>query len=175
MTSELNLLRSGISAMYKHEYDRAVEVLESFCRQNTASKPSEYFEAQRWLIKAYQRSGQVDLAIYLCRQMTESTHQQTRTWAKSNLDWLQEESKLPTANIGNVSTTGLNYATSMTSGIFARKAKSEPSMQVTDIPVTSVATEPEVDRPDFVDVADTLDFDRSDFDDADDESESSSD
>lgn len=94
MTADLKLLRSGIAAIHNRDYTKAVEVLEAFCSQNTAMKPSEYFEAQRWLIKAYQRNGQVDLAIYLCRQMTVSTNIQTRAWAKSNIEWLQEESKL---------------------------------------------------------------------------------
>lgn len=92
MNPELNLLQAGISAMHKQQYPQAVEALEAFCRHNTGSKPSEYFEAQRWLIKAYQRNGQVDLAIYLCRQMTDSPNAQTRSWATSNLQWLQEES-----------------------------------------------------------------------------------
>ena len=74
--------------MHKQEYPRAIEALEAFCRQNTNSKPSEYFEAQRWLIKAYQRNEQVNLAVYLCQQMTDSPNAQTRSWAKSNLVWL---------------------------------------------------------------------------------------
>jgi Zn-dependent protease with chaperone function/tetratricopeptide (TPR) repeat protein len=98
MNPELNLLQAGISAMQKQQYLEAVESLEAFCRQNTGSKPSEYFEAQRWLIKAYQRNGQVDLAIYLCQQMTDSSQAQTRSWAKSNLEWLQEESGLTADN-----------------------------------------------------------------------------
>ena len=92
MNSEINLLQTSISAMHKQEYPRAIEALEAFCRHNTNSKPSEYFEAQRWLIKAYQRNGQVNLAVYLCQQMTTSPNAQTRSWAKSNLQWLQEES-----------------------------------------------------------------------------------
>jgi tetratricopeptide (TPR) repeat protein len=92
MNAELNLLQAGISAIHKQQYSQAVEVLEAFCRNNTGLKPSEYFEAQRWLIKAYQRNGQVDLAIYLCRQMADSKDPQTRRWAKSNLEWLEEES-----------------------------------------------------------------------------------
>jgi Zn-dependent protease with chaperone function/outer membrane protein assembly factor BamD (BamD/ComL family) len=92
MNSQLNLLRSGIAAIHDQQYAQAVEALEAFCRDNTSLKPNEYFEAQRWLIKAYQRNGQVDLAIYLCQQMTDSPNAQTRSWAKSNLEWLQEES-----------------------------------------------------------------------------------
>jgi tetratricopeptide (TPR) repeat protein len=92
MNAELNLLQAGISAIHKQQYAQAVEALEAFCRNNTGLKPNEYFEAQRWLIKAYQRNGQVDLAIYLCRQMADSPDPQTRRWAKSNLEWLEEES-----------------------------------------------------------------------------------
>lgn len=92
MNSEINLLQTAISAMQKQEYPRAIEALEAFCRHNTTSKPNEYFEAQRWLIKAYQRNGQVNLAVYLCQQMTDSPNAQTRSWARSNLQWLQEES-----------------------------------------------------------------------------------
>lgn len=92
MNAELNLLQAGISAIHKQHYTQAVEALEAFCRTNTGLKPNEYFEAQRWLIKAYQRNGQVDLAIYLCRQMADSPDPQTRRWAKSNLEWLVEES-----------------------------------------------------------------------------------
>jgi hypothetical protein len=91
MTADLRLLKAGISASHKRHYPEAVEALETFCRQHTATKPSEYFEAQRWLIKAYQRNGQVDLAIYLCQQTIDSPYPQNRAWAKSNLQWLQEE------------------------------------------------------------------------------------
>jgi tetratricopeptide (TPR) repeat protein len=93
MTANLKLLRAGISASHKRQYAEAVEALETFCRQNTATKPNEYFEAQRWLIKAYQQTGQVELAIYLCRQAIDSPHPQNRAWAKSNLQWLQEEAR----------------------------------------------------------------------------------
>lgn len=93
MTADLRLLKAGISASHKRHYPEAVEALEAFCRQNTATKPSEYFEAQRWLIKAYQRNGEVDLAIYLCQQTIDSPYPQNRAWAKSNLQWLQEEAR----------------------------------------------------------------------------------
>ncbi len=96
MSADLRLLKAGISASHKRQYAEAVEALETFCRQNTATKPSEYFEAQRWLIKAYQRNGQVDLAIYLCQQTIDSPHSQNRAWAKSNLQWLQEEARATT-------------------------------------------------------------------------------
>jgi Zn-dependent protease with chaperone function len=119
MNSELNLLQAGVSAMQKQQYSQAVEALEAFCRNNTGLKPNEYFEAQRWLIKAYQRNGQVDLAIYLCQQMTDSPNAQSRSWAKSNLEWLQEESgsktdlagaKPPTLDNTTVPSTATRYA-----------------------------------------------------------------
>jgi lipopolysaccharide biosynthesis regulator YciM len=93
MTANLKLLRAGISASHKRQYAEAVEALETFCRQNTAAKPKEYFEAQRWLIKAYQQTGQVDLAIYLCRQASDAPQSPNRAWAKSNLQWLEEEAR----------------------------------------------------------------------------------
>ncbi len=98
MTADLKLLKAGISASHKRQYAEAVEALETFCRQNTAIKPKEYFEAQRWLIKAYQGNGQVDLAIYMCQQTIDSPHAQNRAWAKSNLQWLQEEARMAAAN-----------------------------------------------------------------------------
>jgi hypothetical protein len=93
MTADLRLLKAGISASHKRQYADAVEALEAFCRQNSTTKPAEYFEALRWLIKAYQRNGQVELAIYLCQQTIDSPHSQNRAWAKSNLQWLQEEAR----------------------------------------------------------------------------------
>ncbi len=91
MTADLKLLKAGIFARHNRQYAEAVEALETFCRQHTDTKPSEYFEAQRWSIKAYQRNGQADLAIYLCQQTIDSPYPQNRAWAKSNLKWLQEE------------------------------------------------------------------------------------
>jgi Zn-dependent protease with chaperone function len=94
ISSPRQLLRAGISAMHRKKYPEAVDILENFCRQQAETKSDDYFEAQRWLIKAYQKTNQIDLAIALTRHMMESQHTQTRNWAKSNLDWLLEESQM---------------------------------------------------------------------------------
>jgi Zn-dependent protease with chaperone function len=92
MNPELDLLQAGISAIDKQQYPRAVEALETFCQQHPDPQSSRYFEGQRWLIKAYQRNGQADLAIVLCQQMTDSSNGKIRSWANSNLEWLHQES-----------------------------------------------------------------------------------
>jgi Zn-dependent protease with chaperone function len=135
MNSELNLLQAGISAIHKQQYSQAVEALEAFCRNNTGLKPSEYFEAQRWLIKAYQRNGQVDLAIYLCQQMTDSPNAQTRSWAKSNLDWLQEESGSKT-DLGGINPPTLDNSTAPSTSTLPQ---GERSANADFIPLTAAS------------------------------------
>jgi pentatricopeptide repeat protein len=156
MTADLKLLRSGISAIHNREYARAVEVLEAFCSQNTALKPSEYFEAQRWLIKAYQRNGQVDLAIYLCRQMTDSTNVQTRAWAKSNIEWLQEESKQLTVDQDrHVPTVGLERATSVNSVMLDQSnSTSENSLPLAVESLNGESNPGNVVQPDILELSD---------------------
>jgi Zn-dependent protease with chaperone function len=148
MNSELNLLQAGISAIHKQQYSQAVEALEAFCRNNTGLKPSEYFEAQRWLIKAYQRNGQVDLAIYLCQQMTDSPNAQTRNWAKSNLDWLQEESGSKTDLEGSKPPMLNSTAPSSTSTL----PQGERSANEDFIPLTATSFEPGTDPQDLAQI-----------------------
>jgi hypothetical protein len=150
MNAELNLLQAGISAIHKQQYAQAVEALEAFCRNNTGLKPSEYFEAQRWLIKAYQRSGQVDLAIYLCRQMADSPDPQTRRWAKSNLEWLEEESSGKVADRDRVSPPIGSNSTTPSAPVMPQQIENF-------IPLTSASLALSSDPPDLGEIQGNVD------------------
>lgn len=74
-------LQSGLDALKSGNYQEAIELLEDFCRGESAGT-SDYAKAQMGLIKAYQRVGQVEQAMTLCQQLMHSENSQVSEWAK---------------------------------------------------------------------------------------------
>lgn len=70
MVSSTALLQSGIAAAKNGYYDDAISHLEKFCRYYSTSPGKEYVQAQIWLVKVYQETGQVDQAIALAHRLT---------------------------------------------------------------------------------------------------------
>lgn len=84
MPPHTDLLQAGIEAIQQKRFSEAIQKLEAFCRQ-TNPNSKDYFQAQMWLVRAYQEHGQVSQAIGLCQQMATSSIPQVREWAERTL------------------------------------------------------------------------------------------
>jgi Zn-dependent protease with chaperone function len=78
------LLQAGVEALKQQRFADAVQALTAFCQQTT-SRSKEYYQAQMWLVRAYQENGQPDQAIALCQQLATNEHPQVKAWAESTL------------------------------------------------------------------------------------------
>ncbi|WP_432808878.1 M48 family metalloprotease [Pantanalinema sp. GBBB05] len=81
MPPHTDLLQAGIEAIQQKHFSDAIQRLEAFCRQ-TNPNSKDYFQAQMWLVRAYQEHGQAAQAIALCQQMATSSIPQVREWAE---------------------------------------------------------------------------------------------
>jgi Zn-dependent protease with chaperone function len=105
-------LESGLDALKQGHYQEAVQLLEQFCRNSADNSSSDYLKAQMGLVKAYQRTGEVEKARVLCRQLMMSENSQVRSWAEETQQSL-ENSTTSDNNIhkaGRAATAGVNLA-----------------------------------------------------------------
>lgn len=82
MPSPADLLRAGVDALKGKRYAEAVQAFEAVCQLLENSQSKEYFQAQMYLVKAYQDNDQVPQAIALCRKMTACSQPQVQAWAE---------------------------------------------------------------------------------------------
>lgn len=82
------VLQAGIEAVKQGRYSEAIRSLEDFCRNSTNHHSKDYYQAQMWLVKAYQENGQPQQAIALCRQLAASENPQVQVRAQRMLQSL---------------------------------------------------------------------------------------
>ncbi len=87
----LQLLPEGVTACKEKHYPKAVKYLEDYCQGCPDHYTRDYFEAQMWLVKAYQSNGQGSRAIALCQQMIAHVNPQIQAWATKTLPLLSKE------------------------------------------------------------------------------------
>jgi len=88
MSSPSDLLQAGVEAVKRKQYSKAVQALEAFCHGQAHSRSKEYFQAQMYLVRAYQENDQSSQAIALCREMAACEYTQVREWAQRLLPTL---------------------------------------------------------------------------------------
>jgi Zn-dependent protease with chaperone function len=98
MSAQSQLFQVGAAAFKQQSYLEAIRALEAFCRDHTASPSKDYFQAQVWLIKAYQETGQFARAIALCQPLTVNSPAQIQAWAQRNLPVLINASSTQSVN-----------------------------------------------------------------------------
>ena len=74
-----------------------MKALEEFC-QGTDTAVKNYEQAQMWLVKAYKGNEQVEQAIALCQQLTNSNQEVTQIWARQFLSTLSPTSATYTSS-----------------------------------------------------------------------------
>ena len=77
-------LAIGRQALKEGRYLEAVRALELFCR-NSPIGSQNHFQAQMWLIKAYQGNNQLEQAITLNQQLASSGQESVQNWARQFL------------------------------------------------------------------------------------------
>ncbi|MGB3511152.1 MAG: M48 family metalloprotease [Microcoleaceae cyanobacterium] len=78
-------LKAGLLALKQKDYPQAIAHLEIIAQQKP---PKQKLKAQMGLVVAYQRTKQIDKAINLCRNLTQNSDNEIKTWASRNLQEL---------------------------------------------------------------------------------------
>jgi len=86
------LITEGVTACKEGLYPKAVKYLQDYCQSCPDHHTKNYIEAQMWLVKAYQVSGQYSRAITLCQQMITHANPQVQAWATKTLPLISRES-----------------------------------------------------------------------------------
>ncbi len=81
-------LSTGLAALKRKDYGTAIAHLETACQ--TKADRSTQVKAQMGLVKAYSSSGDVKLAIALCKPLCDSTSSRVQDWATQTLTELQQ-------------------------------------------------------------------------------------
>lgn len=105
-------LQSGLDALKQGHYQEAVQLLEQFCRNSGDRTSSDYVKAQMGLVKAYQRTGEVEKARILCQQLMMSENSQVRSWAEETQQSLENSttSDNDIHKAGRAATAGVKLA-----------------------------------------------------------------
>ncbi|MBD2259761.1 DUF4870 domain-containing protein [Pseudanabaena sp. FACHB-2040] len=90
-SSPETLLQAGAQAMQQARYQDAIEPLEAFCKGSINRRSKQFFQAQMWLVQAYQKNGQDLHAIALCEQLIKSDIPQVQQWGQKVLPKLLKE------------------------------------------------------------------------------------
>lgn len=98
MSSSLNTLIEGVSAIQRGDFSQGIELLQEFCKgyeNNSDGKLSEYLSeyiyALDHIVKAYVYLGEKTKAIQLTKELTINEYPQVRRWAKGVLATLSPE------------------------------------------------------------------------------------
>lgn len=81
-------LEAGLAAIAQKQYNEAIAYLEPIAEADP--KRSRTIRAKMGLVAAYEHTGQVKLAIALCRQLTQSSQDKVKHWGETALKTLQK-------------------------------------------------------------------------------------
>ncbi len=87
-SSEENYLRVGKNFLEKGDYERAIEQLKKVCETTTDS--SLFTSAQKLLISAYEKTGNIEAAINLCKQLQTEGEIRDQIWVTQQLNQLSQ-------------------------------------------------------------------------------------
>ena len=85
------LLTGGISACKQKRYPKAIKYLEEYCEKSPDCHSKDYAQAQVWLVKAYQVTGQFNRAFAVCQLLTAHPDLQVQAWANKLLQLLSKK------------------------------------------------------------------------------------
>lgn len=80
-------LHMGLAALKQHDYEKAIAHLEAVCQ--SALDEATHLKAQMGLIKAYEQTGDVKLAIALCRPLCQHSSERVKQWGQQTLAALE--------------------------------------------------------------------------------------
>jgi tetratricopeptide (TPR) repeat protein len=105
MTNVFKVYQSGLQAFEKENFAEAIELLEAYCQQGANSQSLEYDRACKTLVKAYQAVQEIDKAIALCQELTQSKKPQVRFWAQRWLEQLSAQQEIIGSGTKNTDAT----------------------------------------------------------------------
>jgi Zn-dependent protease with chaperone function len=91
--ADLKSLKAGLAALKQGNVERAIALLESVTQ--TSPHSETFLHAQMGLVVAYDKIGQTDRAIALCRELSQSHNPKIQQWATRTLDRLATDSLQP--------------------------------------------------------------------------------
>jgi Zn-dependent protease with chaperone function len=96
-------LQAGLEAVKQKRFQEAIELLEAFCLTCPDFQSKDYLSAQMGLVKAYQRTGQLEKAIATSRGLAASDNLQVSDWAQQTLQSLTYPTKQPSNALAELS------------------------------------------------------------------------
>ncbi len=105
MSSPSGLLQTGLNALKQRRYPEAIQAFETLCKSQAQNRSKEFFQAQMYLVKAYQESGQSTKAIALCQEMAACEYEQVREWAQRILPTLSSATDEASTSVSAEATT----------------------------------------------------------------------
>jgi Zn-dependent protease with chaperone function len=81
-------LSTGLTALKQGDYKTAIAHLESVCQ--SALDEATHLKAQMGLIKAYDKTGDLKLAIALCKPLCQHSSERVKQWSQQALDRLEQ-------------------------------------------------------------------------------------
>jgi Zn-dependent protease with chaperone function len=103
-------LQSGLDAFKQGQYEEAVFLLEEFSQNSLELNSSDYLTAQMWLMKAYQKTGEIEQATILWQKLINSDNPQVREWAEQDRPFFSSAKSSSFQTAGRAATVGVNLA-----------------------------------------------------------------
>jgi Zn-dependent protease with chaperone function len=142
----------GLTALKRKDYQTAIAHLEAVCQ--AAADRQVLAKAQMGLVRAYDRTGNLEAAIALCQSLQSSSSQQVRDWATQTLEDFAHR-HLNTEAVQAGTQTGTTAQISPILPDFS----TDPDLHYTEIPQSAIqelssSIEPSVDPENSFDRAD---------------------
>lgn len=103
-------LQSGLDAFQQGRYQEAVYLLEEFSQTSLELSSPDYLTAQMWLMKAYQKIGDIEQAKILWQKLINSDNPQMREWAEQDRPFFTSANQPSFAKAGRAISTGVSLA-----------------------------------------------------------------
>ncbi len=143
MIPDNELLRTGIAAVKQGHHAEGIKALESYCLNPASPGCKDYVQAQMWLVRAYQDSGQTSKAVLLCRRMASNGDPQVRAWAEKVLGKLGADQAAPADEMQLDPPTNRAQATTTGQGGEPSTVRSPQSVPSEEVTGTTLALSPE--------------------------------
>ncbi|WP_228019429.1 tetratricopeptide repeat protein [Sphaerospermopsis sp. LEGE 08334] len=103
-------LQSGLDAFQQGRYQEAVYLLEEFSETSLELSSPDYLTAQMWLMKAYQKIGDIEQAKIIWQKLINSDNPQVREWAEQDRPFFTSANQPSFAKAGRAAATGVTLA-----------------------------------------------------------------
>ncbi|MEA5554068.1 zinc metalloprotease HtpX [Anabaena cylindrica UHCC 0172] len=103
-------LQSGLDAFQQGQYQETIYLLEEFSQNSLELNSPDYLTAQMWLMKAYQKTDDIEQATILWQKLINSDNPQVREWAEQDRPFFSSATQSSFQKAGRAATVGVNLA-----------------------------------------------------------------